>query len=89
MRSAHSSPMLRTPLTALKLQIQGAIGDGSLQVDHATLAKIDGRLNRLIHLAQQLLSMAREDAAREAAIAPMSLRSICEARRRFLAARGG
>jgi two-component system, OmpR family, sensor kinase len=64
----------------LKLQIQGAIGDGSLQVDSATHARIDGRLNRLIHLAQQLLSMAREDAAREAAIAPMSLRSVCEAR---------
>jgi two-component system, OmpR family, sensor kinase len=77
---ADAAHELRTPLTALKLQIQGAIGDGSLQVDRTTLAKIDGRLNRLIHLAQQLLSMAREDAAREAAIAPMSLRVVCEAR---------
>ncbi|MCG7404134.1 ATP-binding protein [Caballeronia zhejiangensis] len=77
---ADAAHELRTPLTALKLQIQGAIGDGSLQVDAATLAKIDGRLNRLIHLAQQLLSMAREDAAREAAIAPMSLRTLCELR---------
>ncbi|SAK89727.1 ATP-binding protein [Caballeronia ptereochthonis] len=77
---ADAAHELRTPLAALKLQIQGAIGDGSLQVDCATLAKIDGRLNRLIHLAQQLLSMAREDAAREAAIAPMSLRALCEIR---------
>lgn len=77
---ADAAHELRTPLAALKLQIQGAIGDGSLQVDAATLAKIDGRLNRLIHLAQQQLSMAREDAAREAAIAPMSLRTLCEAR---------
>ena len=77
---ADAAHELRTPLTALKLQIQGAIDDGSLQVDAATLAKIDGRLNRLIHLAQQLLSMAREDAAREAAIAPMSLRTLCELR---------
>jgi two-component system OmpR family sensor kinase len=77
---ADAAHELRTPLAALKLQIQGAIGDGSLQVDAATLAKIDGRLNRLIHLAQQLLSMAREDAAREAAIAPMSLRTLCEIR---------
>ncbi|WP_250515736.1 ATP-binding protein [Caballeronia sp. INDeC2] len=77
---ADAAHELRTPLTALKLQIQGATGDGSLQVDAATLAKIDGRLNRLIHLAQQLLSMAREDAAREAAIAPMSLRALCEIR---------
>ncbi|KMY86041.1 Sensory histidine kinase QseC [Candidatus Paraburkholderia calva] len=77
---ADAAHELRTPLAALKLQIQGAIGDDSLRVDHATLAKIDGRLNRLIHLAQQLLSMAREDAAREAAIAPMSLRAVCEAR---------
>jgi two-component system, OmpR family, sensor kinase len=77
---ADAAHELRTPLTALKLQIQGAIGEGSLQVDDATLAKIDGRLNRLIHLAQQLLSMAREDAAPEAAIAPMSLRTLCEMR---------
>ncbi|WP_244816693.1 ATP-binding protein [Caballeronia sp. Lep1P3] len=77
---ADAAHELRTPLTALKLQIQGAIGDGSLKVDSATLARIDGRLNRLIHLAQQLLSMAREDAAREAAIAPMSLRALCETR---------
>ncbi|SAK68568.1 sensor kinase [Caballeronia fortuita] len=77
---ADAAHELRTPLTALKLQMQGAIGDGSLQVDAATLAKIDGRLNRLIHLAQQLLSMAREDAAREAAIVPMSLRTLCELR---------
>ncbi|SAK68772.1 sensor kinase [Caballeronia hypogeia] len=77
---ADAAHELRTPLTALKLQIQGAIGDGSLKVDGATLAKIDGRLNRLIHLSQQLLSMAREDAAQEAAIAPMSLRMLCEQR---------
>ncbi|SAK72893.1 sensor kinase [Caballeronia catudaia] len=77
---ADAAHELRTPLTALKLQIQSAISDGSLQVEHATIAKIDGRLNRLIHLAQQLLSMAREDAAPEAAIAPMSLRALCEMR---------
>ncbi|SAL61530.1 sensor kinase [Caballeronia arvi] len=77
---ADAAHELRTPLTALKLQIQSAISDGSLQVEHATIAKIDGRLNRLIHLAQQLLSMAREDAAPEAAIAPMSLRALCESR---------
>jgi len=77
---ADAAHELRTPLAALKLQIQGAIGDGSLKVDDVTVAKIDGRLNRLIHLSQQLLSMAREDAAREAAIAPMSLRTLCETR---------
>ncbi|SAL75217.1 sensor kinase [Caballeronia peredens] len=77
---ADAAHELRTPLAALKLQIQGAISEGSLNVDGATLAKIDGRLNRIIHLAQQLLSMAREDAAREAAIAPMSLRTLCELR---------
>ncbi|SAK71003.1 sensor kinase [Caballeronia calidae] len=77
---ADAAHELRTPLAALKLQIQAAIGDGSLKVDAVTLAKIDGRLNRLIHLAQQLLSMAREDAAREAAIGPMSLRTLCEIR---------
>ncbi|MDR5757151.1 ATP-binding protein [Caballeronia sp. LZ035] len=77
---ADAAHELRTPMTALKLQIQGATSDGSMQVDPLTRQKIEGRLNRVIHLAQQLLSMAREDAAREAAMAPMSLRNLCEER---------
>jgi two-component system OmpR family sensor kinase len=53
---------LRSPLTALKLQFQLACRDGALQGNPDLLSKIDGRLNRTIHLVQQLLTLAREDA---------------------------
>ena len=59
---ADAAHELRTPLTALKLQIQVArrehqgVGTGEL------FRKLEERTNRAIHLVQQLLSLAREDA---------------------------
>jgi two-component system OmpR family sensor kinase len=54
---ADAAHELRTRLTALKLQIQvGRIESGSL------FQKPEDRTNRAIHLVQQLLSLAREDA---------------------------
>ena len=75
---ADAAHELRTPLAALKLQMQAAVRDGSLAGSGDTLARLEGRLNRIIHLAQQLLTMAREDAERETAMAPVSLRRLCE-----------
>jgi two-component system OmpR family sensor kinase len=75
---ADAAHELRTPLAALKLQVQAAVRDGSLQGSGDTLARIEGRLNRIIHLAQQLLTMAREDAERETSMKAMSLRRLCE-----------
>ncbi|SAK82551.1 sensor kinase [Caballeronia arationis] len=75
---ADAAHELRTPLTALKLQMQAAVRDGSLAGSGDTLARIEGRLNRIIHLAQQLLTMAREDAERETSMKPVSLRRLCE-----------
>ena len=75
---ADAAHELRTPLTALKLQLQAARRDGTLQGESQTLERLEGRLNRIIHLAHQLLTMAREDANRAASIAPMSLRRLAE-----------
>ncbi|SAL09502.1 ATP-binding protein [Caballeronia telluris] len=75
---ADAAHELRTPLAALKLQMQAAVRDGSLAGSGDTLARIEGRLNRIIHLAQQLLTMAREDAERETSMKPVSLRRLCE-----------
>ncbi len=75
---ADAAHELRSPLAALKLQMQAAVRDGSLAGSGDTLARLEGRLNRIIHLAQQLLTMAREDAERETAMAPVSLRRLCE-----------
>lgn len=59
---ADAAHELRSPLTALKLQFQLAARDGALQGNPELLTKIDGRLNRTIHLVRQLLTLAREDA---------------------------
>jgi two-component system OmpR family sensor kinase len=75
---ADAAHELRTPLTALKLQLQAARRDGTLQGEGQTLERLEGRLNRIIHLAHQLLTMAREDANRAASVAPMSLRRLAE-----------
>ncbi len=52
--------------------------DGSLHGSHDTPARLEGRLNRIIHLAHQLLAPAREDAQRETPMALMSLRRLGE-----------
>jgi two-component system OmpR family sensor kinase len=60
------------------LQLQVARRDGALQGDGQTLERLEGRLNRIIHLAHQLLAMAREDANRAASMTPVSLRRLGE-----------
>jgi len=75
---ADAAHELRTPLTALKLQLQAARSNGTLQGDGQTLERLEGRLNRIIHLAHQLLAMAREDANRAVTLVPMSLRRLAE-----------
>lgn len=75
---ADAAHELRSPLAALKLQIQAAERDGSLSGDADTLARIEGRLNRVIHLVQQLLALAREDAERSPRFERFSLRRLGE-----------
>ena len=58
---ADAAHELRTPLAALKLQVQLAerAGDGSDRV--AAIAEVGAGLERATHVVQQLLSLARED----------------------------
>jgi two-component system OmpR family sensor kinase len=60
---ADAAHELRSPLTALKLQFQASVRDGTLSGEPGSLGRLEDRLNRTIHLAQQLLTMAREDAS--------------------------
>jgi two-component system OmpR family sensor kinase len=69
---------LRSPLAALQLQLQAATRDGTLSGSESTLDRLQGRLRRLIHLVQQLLTLAREDAAATTPMAPVSLRRVGE-----------
>lgn len=75
---ADAAHELRSPLAALKLQIQAAQRDGSLTGSGSTLARIEERLNRIIRLVQQLLVLAREDAEPASALAPVALRRLAE-----------
>lgn len=74
---ADAAHELRSPLAALKLQLQSAKQDGSLATAQ-TYARIEGRLERLIHLVHQLLTLAREDAARGDRLQVFSLRRLAE-----------
>ena len=75
---ADAAHELRSPLAALKLQLQAASRDGSLKAEGKTLERVEGRLNRVIHLVQQLLTLAREDASPATLMKPVSLRRLGE-----------
>jgi two-component system OmpR family sensor kinase len=75
---ADAAHELRTPLTALKLQLQAAKRDALAESETRAIERLEGRVNRIIHLAQQLLSMAREDAQHEKSMIPVSLRRVAE-----------
>ncbi|CAG9189768.1 MAG TPA: ATP-binding protein, partial [Bryobacteraceae bacterium] len=75
---ADAAHELRSPLAALKLQLQSAELDGSLVGSKQTFERIEGRLNRLIHLVNQLLTLAREEAQTGGRFEPINLRRLCE-----------
>lgn len=75
---ADAAHELRSPLAALKLQLQAASNNGTLRDDGQTIERIDTRLNRIIRLVQQLLTLAREDANPANEGVSVSLRKIGE-----------
>ncbi|MFM0295195.1 MULTISPECIES: ATP-binding protein [Paraburkholderia] len=75
---ADAAHELRSPLAALKLQLQAASNNGTLKDDGQTIERIDTRLNRIIRLVQQLLTLAREDANPANEGVSVSLRKIGE-----------
>lgn len=73
---ADAAHELRTPLTALKLQIQVARRDHTKPSDEDLLRKLEDRVNRAIHLVQQLLALAREDAEASVRAGNANLRRV-------------
>jgi two-component system OmpR family sensor kinase len=64
---ADAAHELRSPLTALKLQLQLAERAGTAAERALALAKLHERLDRASHLVQQLLSLARHESEQGAA----------------------
>lgn len=58
---ADAAHELRTPLTALKLQLQRAEKAGDAQQRRAAFIKLHERLDRTMHVMQQLLTLARQE----------------------------
>ncbi|WP_228892648.1 ATP-binding protein [Pseudoduganella aquatica] len=58
---ADAAHELRSPLTALKLQLQLVERAAGADARTAALAKLEERLDRGVHLVQQLLSLARHE----------------------------
>ena len=75
---ADAAHELRSPLAALKLQFQASVRDGSMSGEPRSLERLENRLNRTIHLAHQLLTMAREDASPAYIMKGLSLRTLAE-----------
>lgn len=73
---ADAAHELRSPLAALKLQLQVGLRDGTLSGDAETIGRLEDRLNRAIHLISQLLALAREDAISTTKMAPFDLQAL-------------
>ena len=76
---ADAAHELRSPLTALKLQLQLVERAGSDEARRAALAKLHERLDRGTHLVRQLLSLARhESPLATAQLRPVDLALLLE-----------
>ena len=71
--TADAAHELRTPITAIRAQAQVALGaDGSAERRHALLATLEG-CDRATRLVEQLLTLARLDAAPATPTTPVDL----------------
>ncbi len=75
---ADAAHALRTPLAALKLQLQAVKAERTLGTEITAIERLEERLNRIIHLTLQLLALAREDAKHGDVAGPVSLRRVAE-----------
>ncbi|MBV8502293.1 MAG: two-component sensor histidine kinase [Paucibacter sp.] len=79
---ADAAHELRSPLTALKLQLQGLQRAGDEATRGKALARLDAGIERASRLVEQLLLLAREEAARPrvqaVAMEPLMRQAVAE-----------
>jgi two-component system OmpR family sensor kinase len=75
---ADAAHELRSPLTALKLQVQLAERSTTPDMRATAFAKLHERLDRATHLVQQLLTLARHEPNRSPTLAPVDLHKLAQ-----------
>lgn len=73
---ADAAHALRTPVTALQLQVQLLERAQSEQERAAATGRLKDGLKRMTHLVEQLLTLARQDPAHEPAAQPVALDAL-------------
>jgi len=76
---ADAAHELRSPLAALKLQLQGLQRAGGDEARDMSITRLSSGIDRATRLVEQLLVLARQEASMAAGIepAPVSLAAIC------------
>jgi two-component system OmpR family sensor kinase len=75
---ADAAHELRSPLTALKLQLQLAERASNNEQRDVAFAKLHERLDRSTHLVQQLLTSARQESAADRPLAAVGLLDLAQ-----------
>lgn len=73
---ADAAHELRSPLTALKLQLGLLHGAAPGEEQEAAIARLRGGIDRAVHLVEQLLALARAEPGAAAAALPLDLAEL-------------
>ena len=73
---ADAAHELRSPLTALRLQLQAAQRAQNAPAREAAVAELQGGIERAIALVEQLLALARQEGVLQGAVEPVDLEEV-------------